>query len=117
MTPFEVGEFIPEARLSRLQKGILGIVWAETCRLEAALEARGQRGLLARVRSWGVDWSPSRGQASWTPADRAVVSRALRRLEQGGLVERKNEQTGNPARTTNVRLTARGREGAKGPTK
>jgi DNA-binding PadR family transcriptional regulator len=74
-------------------------------------------GLLARVQEWGVDWDPSRGQDSWTPTDRAVVSRALRRLEQRGLVERKNEQTDNPARTTNVRLTARGREVANRLTK
>ena len=105
--------FIPEARLSQLQKTILELVWAETYRLETALEARGQRGLLARVQDWGVDWAPTRWADPWTPADRAVISRALRRLEQRGLVERKNEVTNTPRRTTNVRLTDRGREVAK----
>ena len=41
----------------------------------------------------------------------------LRRLEQRGLVERKNEVTNTPRRTTNVRLTDRGREVAKRLTK
>jgi hypothetical protein len=110
-------EFIPEARLSQLQKALLEVVWDETSRLETTLEARGEHGLLARVRYWGVEWYPSRWADRWTPADRAVVSRALRRLEQRGFVERKNERTGQPGRTTNVRLTDRGREVAKWLTK
>ena len=109
--------FMPEARLSQLQKVLLEVVWDETRRLETTLEARGEQGLLARVRCWGVEWYPSRWLDGSTPADRAVVSRALRRLEQRGLVERKNQRTGKPGRTTNVRLTDRGREIAKRLTK
>jgi DnaB-like helicase N terminal domain len=99
--------------LSRLQKDILRDVWEETVRVERVLETKGMTGLLARVQYWGIEWYPSRGHDRWTPTDRAVVSRALRRLEQRGLVERKNECTGQPGRTTNVRLTERGREIAK----
>jgi hypothetical protein len=117
MTPTEDAEFIPEARLSQLQKVILGIVWDETVRLETDLTARGQHRLLARVQYWGVEWHPGRYMDDWTPADRAVFSRSLRRLEQRGLVERKNERTGESTRTTNVRLTDRGREVAKRLTK
>jgi hypothetical protein len=117
MTPTEEAEFIPESRLSQFQKAILGIVWDETVRLETELTARGEHGLLARVQFWGVEWYPSRWLDPWTPAGSAVVSRTLRRLEQRGLVERKNERSGQSTRTTNVRLTDRGREVTKRLTK
>ena len=117
MTHTAETEFIPEARLSQLQKVLLEAVWDETCRLETTLEARGEQGLLARVRYWGVEWYPSRWLDDSMPADRAVVSRALRRLEQRGLVERKNQRTGKSGRTTNVRLTNWGLEIAKRLTK
>jgi hypothetical protein len=106
-------ECMAEARLSQLQKVILDAIWSETSRLETTLEPRGESGLLARVREWGVEWHPSLWNDTWTPTDRAVLSRALRRLEQRGLVERKNERTGKSTRTTHVRLTERGREVAK----
>jgi DNA-binding MarR family transcriptional regulator len=102
-----------EARLSPLQKAILRAVWTETVRLERALAARGAHRLLARGQSWGVDWEPSREQERWTPVARATVSRALRRLEQRGLVEHTNPQTGTPGRPIRVRLTERGREVAE----
>jgi hypothetical protein len=113
MTTDDEAEFIAEARLSGLQKTILSIVWAETSSLETDLEASGRHDLLAQVRYWDVDWHPSQWLDIWTPADRAVFSRALRRLEQCGLVERKNAWTVESIRTTHVRLTERGCEVAK----
>jgi hypothetical protein len=104
---------IAEARLSWLQKAILAAVWAGTSSLETDLEVRGQHDLLARVQYWGVEWYPRQWLERWTPADRAVFSRALRRLEQRGLVERKNARTVESTCTTHVRLTERGREVAK----
>jgi len=49
MTPDEEAEFMAEARLSQLQKGILRAIWDETLHLETALEARGEHDLLRRV--------------------------------------------------------------------
>lgn len=68
---------------------------------------------------WGTPW---KGDASLTNSERAVASRALRRLEQRGLVLRNNGVSGSPGtgkartaasdphnRTTNVRITDAGR--------
>jgi DNA-binding MarR family transcriptional regulator len=85
---------MPESfgKLSQLQRKIL--LWIGEVR--------------QRTRLVDVPWTPSHGlypmaeHPHWTPADRAVVSRALRRLEQRGLLRRTN------ARTTHVRLTSRG---------
>jgi DNA-binding MarR family transcriptional regulator len=54
---------------------------------------------------WGVPWRSTR---SATPAVRAAVSRALKRLEQRGLVVRSNQVSGGPW-TTHVKLTEIGR--------
>jgi hypothetical protein len=106
-----------EAHLSISQKEILLYVWRETSRREKVFKARGDHNLLARLQYWGIEWYPSLvfqwGYEPWSPTDRAVCSRSLRRLEQRGLVERKNERTGASRRTTNVRLTGRGRKIAK----
>ena len=49
MTHTAETEFIPEARLSQLQKVLLEAVWDETCRLETTLEARERADRIARA--------------------------------------------------------------------
>jgi hypothetical protein len=71
------------------------------------------RGIADMLDDLGVPWEPS-----WeTASDRAVMSRSLARLEDGGFVERRNlngdAYSGDrPAhhRTTHVRLTEAGRD-------
>jgi hypothetical protein len=104
------------AGLSWLQEVILEYLQAQTARTERVGRRYDDQELLARVRSWGVHWYPSRiweGPTAWTPTERAGFSRALERLEQRGLVERKNRQNPASSRTTYVRLTTRGRSIAK----
>jgi hypothetical protein len=78
--------------LSRLQRDVLTWAWRET----VALEASGD----STVRIWGVRWHPE----PQTPAGRAVLSRALRRLEERRLVVRKNQATNGMDTTTGRRL-------------
>jgi hypothetical protein len=108
------------ARLSRLQKTILRYLRDETADWERYFQVHGEHDGLVWLQHWGCPWSPryirytTQGDTTtWTPTDRAVFSRALHRLEQRGLVERKNDRTGMSRRTTTVRLTKRGREIAK----
>ena len=108
-----------EARLSWLQQDILRFVCLETAWLEKAFRAQGKHDHLAQLQAWGLEWHPHQWWHRhevpwiWTPTDRAVFSRALRRLEQRGLIERKNARTGMPGRTTHVRLTEQGRKIAR----
>jgi hypothetical protein len=55
--------------------------------------------------AWGIPWRPGAHHARWTASRRAAHSRALRRLEQRGLllrVRRGRKRTSR--RTTHVRL-------------
>jgi hypothetical protein len=114
MTDTMDAEFLPEARLSQLQKKILRCVYARTIRDETWAKGTGETWRIKHVEYWGIEWYPSKGQRAWTPSNRAVMSRALRRLEQRGLVERRNRISGEESgRTVNVHLTDRGREVAK----
>ena len=62
------------------------------------------------------NWYPGKFHAgNWSTTDRAVYSRALRRLEERGLIERENSIFGNDypghkRRTNEVTLTAEGLE-------
>src|SRR5688500_8040526 len=81
-----------DSKLSHLQKHLLYYL----ARRHAAQEARNDiRGL-----AWGAYW-----KVGGTPAERAAYSRALRRLEQRGLVLRQNETSGAP-HTGSVRTHA-----------
>jgi hypothetical protein len=84
-----------EPRLSELQRVILRHIWSETL----------EQGLL----SVAIPWAPSAWLGPWTRADAAASSRALRRLERRGLVERLPARPAGAHRTTHVRLTDRGR--------
>jgi hypothetical protein len=128
----------PDAKLSRLQKSILLWLLRQTEELEViASDDRGldslpvavlandeqRRVIGARIAlHWGVWWRIGDS----TPAERAAFSRALKRLEERGLVLRQNRVAGAPGsgglrdsaaqlhiRTTNVQLTDMGREVAK----
>jgi hypothetical protein len=72
----------PETKLSWVQRRILHFVWNETQRLE-----RQRSDIRQRARLWGVPWFPSQDlypsveSLGWSPSDRAVISRALRRLQ------------------------------------
>jgi hypothetical protein len=71
--------------------------------------------------AWGVRWRDLRNEGGWfSKAECAAASRALCRLEKLGLVQRRNqvsgdkysppdERYGTKHRTTNVRFTAEGR--------
>jgi ribosomal protein S19E (S16A) len=94
-----------EAGLSRLQRRILRHLQAQAAGISASGDVR------ARVvlDVFGVPWHPRAGRRRWTAAQRASYSRALRRLEQRGLLARVNrgrQATGR--RTTHVRLWPRG---------
>ena len=76
-------------RCSDYQRWILGMLLRET----QAMEARGDR----TVGVWGVAWRPKDWEdwdGAWSPALRATVSRAVRRLADRGLVERLNQVSG-----------------------
>lgn len=94
--------------LSVLQKEVLTFLYRETL----VLDERGSN----RARYWGVRWRPH----AETPTAQAALSRAVRRLEQRGLLVRKNERTGGnrngrpiPWRTTHLQLTAEGKQTAE----
>jgi hypothetical protein len=93
MSPADDADVPPEPRLSELQRTILRHICGETAGVEGAV----------------TPWAPSAWLGPWTPADAAAFSRALRRLERRGLVERLPARPAGATRTTAVRLTDRGR--------
>jgi hypothetical protein len=94
-----------EARLSRLQAQE---AWIRVCG-----DARAQVALFA----WGIPWRPGAPYVRWTASRRAAYSRALRRLEQRGLLLRvRRGRRRTSRRTTHVRLlTRRGQTGPRPP--
>ena len=95
MSPADDADGPLEPRLSEHQRVILRHLLSETL----------EQGLL----SVAIPWAPSHWYGAWTRADAAAVSRALRRLERRGLVERLPARPAGATRTTHVRLTDRGR--------
>jgi hypothetical protein len=94
-----------EARLSWLQQRILLRLSAMTAQIRTAGTAEAK----AALTSLGVRWNPGLNDPRWTPAKRAACSRSLRRLEQQGLIRRRNQ--GNAPtikRTTHVQLLPSG---------
>jgi hypothetical protein len=68
-----------DKKLSRLQKQILRYLLAAP-----------------QDRIWGVHWQPSKGQHNyWSRSDAARLSCSLARLEQRGLVVRRNAVSGD----------------------
>jgi hypothetical protein len=104
---------VAEARLSRLQRRLLRQLRAQEAWIWACGDARAQVALFA----WGVPWRPGAPYVRWTAAKRAAYSRALRRLEQRGLLLRVRRGRGRTRRrTTHVRLlTRRGQPGPRPP--
>jgi hypothetical protein len=93
-----------EARLSRLQRRLLRQLQAQEAWIRACGDARAQVALFA----WGIPWRPGAPYARWTASRRAAYSRALRRLEQRGLLLRVRRGRTRPSRrTTHVRLLTR----------
>jgi DNA-binding HxlR family transcriptional regulator len=105
-------------KLSRTQKAILSLIrhweegtdeWIEQHPTHPSLQA------VKEYRQDGMDWQPNRMlrekfEREPTPTFRADMSRALRRLEQRGLVERFPMREDHPALTYRVKLTPRGRK-------
>jgi hypothetical protein len=93
-----------EAGLSRLQRHILRLLH------EWALQIRDSGDIRAQVilDFWGVPWRPGAHHSHWTASRRAAYSRALRRLEQRGLVLRVSRgRTRTSGRTTHVWIIPR----------
>lgn len=101
------------SKLSRQQRHILDVLWEQT----TYIEGHGNEFAKAMLNYWGVRWYPAKGFDDWKRSDSATISRALRRLEHRGLVERKNEISDRVGRTTRVKLTAAGIAIAKRLTK
>ena len=100
-------------KLSWLQKRILQAILEYTTLIETSNNDHAK----ALLNIWGVPWYPAKGQEDWERSDSAIISRALRRLEARGLVERNNDITRNGRRTTRVKLTPLGLSIAKRLTK
>jgi len=95
---------VAEARLSRLQRRILRQLQAQAAWIRVCGDARAQVALFA----WGIPWRPGAPYVHWTASRRAAYSRALRRLEQRGLLLRVQRGRRRPSRrTTHVRLLTR----------
>jgi hypothetical protein len=62
---------------------------------------------------WGVRWLRIRSESP-TRAQSAAYSRAVRRLEQRGILVRRNQYTGRPRRLTHLALTDLGRVTVRG---
>jgi len=99
VTPADDAAMPPEPRLSQLQRVILCHIWREAI----------AEGLVSAA----IPWAPSDWLGAWTRVDAAAASRALRRLERRGLVERLPARPAGARRTTHVRLTDRGYEVAQ----
>jgi hypothetical protein len=104
---------VAKVRLSRLQRRILRQLQAQAAWIRVCGDARAQVALFA----WGIPWRPGAPYARWTASRRAAYSRALRRLEQRGLLLRVRRGRQRPSRrTTHVRLlTRRGQTGPRPP--
>ena len=92
-------------RLGALQQRILWSVEVVTLRVKlyGTVEAK------ATLAAWGVRWKPGAGDPDWGPAKRAAYSRALCRLEQRGLILRRNWRIPHSRRTTHVQLLPQGK--------
>lgn len=101
--------------LSDLQRGILRHVLRQ-CQ---DIETSGDDYDRDELAEWGVAWRPF-GDRRPNGSERAAMSRALRRLESRGLVQRRNVRSGDRflegfrplspfTRTHSVRLTDKGR--------
>jgi hypothetical protein len=94
-----------ETRLSWLQQRILLRLSAMTAQIRTAGTAETK----ATLASLGVRWNPGLNDPRWTPAKRAACSRSLRRLEQQGLIRRRNQGNAPTSkRTTHVQLLPSG---------
>jgi hypothetical protein len=95
---------LSEARLIWLQRGILRRLGAMAARIrvDGTVEAR------AELAAWGVPWDPGVNDPRWTPAKRAACARSFKRLEQRGLVLRRNRRAPVRRRTTHILLLPRG---------
>lgn len=108
-------------RLSELQAEILVSV-LERYR---HIEQHGNEFWRGEIAYWGVEWPPYQRTYQPNAAERAALSRALRRLEARGLVQRRNSVRGDrwqeePSkhctpviRTTRAKLTDEGRTEAE----
>jgi uncharacterized protein YfaT (DUF1175 family) len=97
----------PAARLSAQQQHILRCVYAYEERVRAA----GTDDQQAWLAAWGMPLRQRHGP-DWTRADSAILSRSLARLEERGLIIRRNAVS-ERNRTTHILLTEAGREVAK----
>src|SRR5258708_31644639 len=88
------------------------------------VETHGNESSRRQAAMWGIPWCPWRKDDRPNGSDRASVSRALRRLESRGLVQRRNDYRGDRwqespddngvrFRTLQVKLTAEGRKVAE----
>jgi hypothetical protein len=93
-----------ETRLSWLQRRILLRLGA----MAARITAHGTAEAKAMLAAWGVPWNPGINDPRWTPAKRAACARSLRRLEERGLVLRRNRRGSGSRRTTHILLLPRG---------
>lgn len=110
--------------LSALQADILRYVLSNT----QHIEENGSDNYRWEVAYWGIHWRPF-GDGHPNASERASMSRALRRLDARGLVQRRNSHSGDrhqerqdrerPAvtRTICVKLTEEGRSVAERLTK
>src|SRR5919109_1265239 len=95
---------VAKVRLSRLQRRILRQLQAQAAWIRVCGDARAQVALFA----WGIPWRPGAPYARWTASRRAAYSRALRRLEQRGLLLRVRRGRQRPRRRPpHVRVLAR----------
>jgi hypothetical protein len=106
-----VGEYVRLRRgahgrvvLSPLQRQILLKIGEMVLRIKVHGSAEGK----AALNTWGIPWRPSTGDARWTPSQRSAWSRSLRRLEQRGLVLRRNWRNPHGRRTTHIVLSQDG---------
>ena len=85
----------PDPRgLGQLQEEILRRMLEAYERLEAP--GPGAEYSRRSLEAWGVRWDHLRNAAGWeTPSQAAAASRALRRLEDRGLLRRRNQHSGD----------------------
>jgi hypothetical protein len=109
-----------ESKLSRHQKWILRILLGWELHTEKWIAAHPADSSIEGMKGYheaGTDWQPNRlardREGIPTPTYRADMSRALRRLEQRGLVDRFPLNEAHPHRTYRVKLSPRGLATAK----
>jgi hypothetical protein len=96
-------------KLSQLQRDLLDAILFWTQRAE---NSTGQNHNRENLETIGLDYAPTDWLTKWkepAPPSAPSISRAVARLESRGLVKRH----GTTARTTQIRLTATGREVAE----